>query len=422
MEGNHLNGQVITGEVFLVPANGGKPISVWKSGLSHECRFSPDDCQLAIFSSEEVVLIDVATQKVLRKWARKDSLFSASFSPDGKRLAFRYWKPDEEPNGDLYLWDLAKPEPRLLYRADPKHQATDCQFTPDGKLISAYVQGKDLVYLDVESGQVAKVWKNAPWNVGVFSPDGKTYYYPDREVGVIVPYSFETGKPLAVAPDPPSRVDAIAARADGTVVGMCGTEAVIWDLTSGRVRSRTAFDMPVADMSAVALSPDGDTVLLGFPRRAFQSSLGRALALADAKTGKVTAHWESPESEIMSFEMSNSGARVALLPQMEPYDINGRRSPCNLLRVWDQNGKLGLVASSDLGWWHLALSADGRYAAAQEEKKISLWKFPDKEPVRVLSIPRGSFDILEFSPDGRTLAAIVHEYGDGNNGPTRIMT
>ena len=437
----------VVGRVDLEPALGrGEPVATWKCRRDAECVFSPDSRRLAILDSAEVVVIDVATRAVVRRWVPPGRPLYFCFSPDGGKLAVSFWgiqppKEREEP-GDFYVWDLAAPAARLFHRADAKTRVTTHQFTPDGKLVSAYTRGTDLVYLDTDTGKAAKVWANGPWpQYGLFSPDGRVYYFAERNAGVLVPYTFETGKPAPAAPDPVGRVTHLAARPDGSVVGLCGSEAVAWDLKTGRVRGRAEFELPSAGIEGVALSPDGNTALLGFPRRAFQPTLGRTLALADTRTGKVSARWEGVEGRCSRTRWRTPGRGSRSCPRT-PRRVSELRGGPSLgfgpPRVWDAvgitgrpsggfgpprvlaaTGKPAATAAESYGT-DMALSADGRYAAARVKSGVHLWDLTGREPARVLPAPKGDYRILVFSPDGRVLAAVGHEYLDGHNGPSRV--
>jgi WD40 repeat protein len=232
--------------------------------LRHEASvrfvaFSPDGAQVATLTSGFLSNVDHMRSATVRLWDvetgrelwRKAAAHSwtdrVSFSPDGKSVAaslvsYRDERPEGAPDyrfaGErVFVWDAARGEERLTIEP-PKNVGTQVRvaFSRDGKrLVVASHTGA--VLLDATSGKPASPTLDAGWHCrAILSPDGKLILTAG-EWGHAALWDAVTGERLL-------------------------------DLGTAKVRKE---DEEVNDMPAVAFSPDGRRIAVGYPLEGYTS-------------------------------------------------------------------------------------------------------------------------------------------------------
>jgi WD40 repeat protein len=156
---------------------------------------------------------------------------SATYSPDGKRLALA------SADGTIWIWDVesGKVLQQLSENFGPIRSIT---YSPDGKhlaLASAYgtariwdVQsGKELQQFSGDSGGI--------WSV-TYSPDGKRLASISDD-GTVRIWDVESGKKLNWLPHPTSRILTVKFSPDGKHLASNSDDGTIWiwDVESGDV-------------------------------------------------------------------------------------------------------------------------------------------------------------------------------------------
>lgn len=195
-------------------------------------------------------------------------------------------------------------------------------------------------------------------------------------------------------------------------VSLDGRRAVIWGTDSGPVAARNpnaifgelgygaVFDLPNAKEIARpaddktmfhALSADGKRILA----HRCEGLGSRGVTLCDADTGTAIRTLDCGDGRPDA---------VAFVPGGEQAIAGGWRMDET---VWQWELKTGKAIRRMEGHhnftWCVACSADGRYAASADNRKILIWDLKTGEEVRRLQVVGGPTDSIAFSPDGRFL-------------------
>jgi WD40 repeat protein/serine/threonine protein kinase len=187
------------------------------------------------------------------------------------------------------------------------------------------------------------------WNIRAFDPDGQTGWFVDRD-NAVVRRDLATGQEVGPRLPHGARIKTVATSREGDVVlTVAGREARMWDV--GKGVSGPAFLLPDTT-ETVALSPDGQTVL----------------------TACVT------------------GEKEGVLTTVQRWDARSWRA---LAPSFQSRHRLAA----------LALSPDGRtlLAAQAEYGEIVGWEVATGKPFGPLPLPRKSYDVLAFTPEGQGL-------------------
>ena len=289
-----------------------------------------DGEQLIVLSGVEVFQIDVATSTVLNRFALDDApLLTAAVSPDESLLATAGDAPADNGNNSFQLWDLATGDMIVFSAIDATTNVDNIGFSPDGSLLA--VDAGALLIYDVATSEQAIVLERAR-DAFAFSPDGtKIAANCPRSELVLCVYSLETG-----------------------------------DIVAELVNEGDMFPLLY---DAVAFTPDGDAIVIGFT--AVGSTQVDAVAMWDANTG-------------------------ALLHVMRDADDRGHRDSINAL-AFNVEGTVLVSAAND--------------------SDIRLWDVATGLQLAMLEDAHGQVldpTVLAFSPDGTLL------FSGGDYGTVRV--
>jgi WD40 repeat protein/serine/threonine protein kinase len=277
--------------------------------------------------------------------------------------------------------------------------------SPDLKLAVApftATEGKPALGVwDTATGQLRQRFEG-PNTAAAFSPDGSLLARGD-DAGRVIVWSLPSEKEVASLPSGRNTIRALAftrdrvRRADQTpdgpgwliAAGDSGGGLTVWDVNAKTPRSFCyAADLEV---TAVVFSPDGQTVVSG----------GRALRFWDLASGRATLRLETSDF-IYGLAFSPDGHRLAVgalgfftAPQVRVWHIERHRGVQELR---------GLAS----GPTKLAFSPDGRLVAALAHNwQIAVWDRSTGTLRHVFEAHKGLFAdnaSLAFGPDGHRLA------------------
>jgi WD40 repeat protein/mono/diheme cytochrome c family protein len=146
--------------------------------------FSPDGAILAVAGFHEVVLVKAdGSEQLARLVGMAERIESVRFAPDGARLVVAGGLPCRM--GEIQIWDVAK---RKLLLSLPATYDTvyGASWSPDGALIAFGAADKGVRAIDAKTGeQAAFMAAHEDWVRGtVFSPDGKSVFSASRDMTV----------------------------------------------------------------------------------------------------------------------------------------------------------------------------------------------------------------------------------------------
>lgn len=404
----------------------------------------------------ELTLISTADGSVRVLKSIRSSLFwfqRASFSPDGRYVAFSFVREGSPPHGEIFLMT-----------ADGRNEVVVAAHPAEDRLLRWTPDGRSLVFLSDRSGtwdiwsvhitggkqqgQPELLKKDFGYDSEVlgFAPDGSCYYKTVTPLGGLYNgvVDLETGKvlvpPAPVATrytSPPSmptwsqdgRNLAYISHRGSILLGNGKNILTIRSTATGEER---LLSPPLRFVNQISWAPDGRSIIaLGI------TETGRGIFRIDAETGEITRLADlgllpklcpdgktlvfvtdgiikrnldtGEESEVvkirgMNYDLSPDGREVVFLDQVDgavkTVSLNGGE-PRELFR--------GLAKSYALRW-----TRDGRYIIAQATGTASseIWRIPAQggTPLKLdLSVPKMDPFFFALHPDNRRFAFSVKE-------------
>jgi WD40 repeat protein len=387
----------------------GKRLATWRAPGPHDRDWSD---RKKLFQTVRVW--DAASGKELRVVETDRGVVgAAALTADGTRLVTA-----AGPRGDVQIWDAA--EGKLLHTFKGAGAAVvSLTLSPDGKAVYAAGADGSLHGLDAESGEALPTAASPVGRVSnlAFPADKPVLACGLDGQGVVV-WEVASGKARPLGPGHTGGVVAVAFTADGKTVFSAGRDARViqWDLAA-REKRRTnlalAKDDPLRspELGKALFSSDGKQLLVGAVI---------AHAVLNAETGRRACdfvNWEGfgciaggdpplPAAFSADGSLLAAGVRSDDGPQVVVVETATGREACRLK---------GIQGAAAVG--ALTMSPDGKRVAAccprgapgRGGSDVMVWEVgADKAPRALKAIPAepaDRLDALEFSPDGRLLAA-----------------
>lgn len=421
--------------VWLYRVEDPEQATLLPSGVVHSLSFSPDGSKLVTASGQwsdgQIELWDVATGTGIRT-VQGWTFGSATFSPDGRTIAYRAKDGVSFELRDVDSWIPATT--RVRDGASFLHCLT---FSPDGALIATGHRDSTVILWDVATRTIAGTLRGHSGEVYsiAFSPNGSTLASGSSDETVMLWDVATRANSTTLRANSP--VTSVAYSSDGSVIatGTWFRNVKLWNATTGR--NTDTFNDHRARIRAVSFSPDGTTLA--------SASVDGTVVLRDLAAGNVIAiagHWgtvggmaSSPDGATLASFNSSFGSGVKIWDTAKRQLITTLRRyglPISSISISHDGTILGMAAGHSVFLWDLdthtvsaqldydnvpsavSVSPDGAVLAAGGWPGwVKLWNFKTQEHTNEVSGLSAGVKVLEFSPDGNMLASGL------NNGEIR---
>ena len=417
--------------LFRVPVLGGRPQLVVKD-IDTNVTFSPDGSRMAYARWEDPepdkyrllsTKPDGTDEQVLAIGPFANILANVAWSPDGKRIACTFIRPDNAL-GEIDMFELAGNKMKVFQRYADK-STFDVVWTPDGRgLLIVYQRGfmaradnAQIGFVSYPQGNFRTVTNDTnSYRDITLSADGKTL------VTAHVQVSHELGLLPGTGGDASLSIPGISKRASISDVAWLSNEQLLVALNDRIVQMATdgthqvtLLNDPLSDINSVAVCNNSPFLILSWyvPRGGSGRNIWRLRA--DGSDLQQITHGKDDVSPICS----SDGKWIYFT------DIAGFR----LMRVPLSGGKaeqvLGSVVPNSI-FYFIALSSQAGLIAFMTSiedpsnqivrQKLALTKLNANSEMspQLLNVERPSTGVLQFTPDGKAVAYAVDDQDAGN--------
>lgn len=255
-------------------------------------------------------LLNTATGEEMQKLQGPDKPCSAiALSSDGKMLACGFW------NGATMVWDIDTGRKSHILEGHTE-DVYALTFAPDSSVLASGSRDMTIRLWDMESD--AETHKSEGHDDSVcaiaLSPDGELAASGSKD-GTVRLWQVATGMEMLHFEvgefDVPIDVIAFTQDAKSAVAFHCLSQKVLlWDTTTGAVKRKQRLEGFIIEAHAIALSPDGATVVIASHKWVVRAH--------DMRTGKIIWTHQAPRG-VRKIAFSEDGSRLETdMGQLDP--------------------------------------------------------------------------------------------------------
>ncbi len=264
---------------------------LWSAG------FSPDGKRVATLGGSDARLWDAASGELERTLARHGAVASARFSPDGRRVITGSW------DNSAKIWNMASGLAELKLAGRHAGHVNSATFSPDGRWALTASDDKTAWLWNAVTGEPIRLFKGHQDRVtqAVFSPDGTKVLTASADKTARL-WTAATGEELRKFTGHDGGLLWAEFSFDGTriITAAADNEAKIWDSAGGE--ALMTLSGHTAGVNSATLSRDN--------RRALTGSQDNSVKLWDALTGKEILSLKEHTQEVTSVAFSPDGRSV----------------------------------------------------------------------------------------------------------------
>jgi eukaryotic-like serine/threonine-protein kinase len=416
--------------LFRVPVLGGRPQLIVKD-IDTNITFSPDSSRMAYARWEDPeadkyrllsAKPDGTDEQILHIGPFANILANVAWSPDGKRIACTFLRPDNAL-GEVDMFEFAGNKMKVFQKYEDK-STFDVVWTPDGRgLLVVYQRGfmasgdnSQIGFVSYPGGDFRTVTNDTnSYRDITLSADGKTLVTAHVQISHELDLLPGTGGASFSIPG-------ISKRASLRDVAWLSDEQLLVSLNDRIVQMATdgthqvnLLNDPSSDINSVAACNNSSFLILSWyvPRGGSGRNIWRVRA--DGSDLQQITYGKDDVSPLCSSDgkwiyfTDFGGFRLMRVPLSggKADQVPGSVVPNALFQRTALSGQAGLIA------FMVSIEDPTNQIVRQKLALIKLDANSETSP-QLLNVQRPSSGILQFTPDGKAVAYTVEDQGIGN--------